>query len=79
MADNAIGMIETKGYVPALAAADAMVKAANVTIGVTLVDVSMIGVAGRIYLSARTDNVLTAQQEIAAVLGAVAGRDQSEG
>ena len=32
MADNAIGMIETKGYVAALAAADAMVKAANVAI-----------------------------------------------
>jgi microcompartment protein CcmL/EutN len=29
---NAIGMIETKGFVAALAAADAMVKAANVTI-----------------------------------------------
>jgi microcompartment protein CcmL/EutN len=29
---NAIGMIETKGYVAALAAADAMVKAANVVI-----------------------------------------------
>ena len=29
---NAIGMIETKGYVAAMAAADAMVKAANVTI-----------------------------------------------
>ncbi len=32
MADNAIGLIETKGYVAALAAGDAMVKAANVTI-----------------------------------------------
>lgn len=32
MASNAIGMIETKGYVAALAAADAMVKAANVSI-----------------------------------------------
>jgi microcompartment protein CcmL/EutN len=32
MASNAIGMIETKGYVAALAAADAMVKAANVII-----------------------------------------------
>ena len=32
MADNAIGLIETKGYVAALAAADAKVKAANVTI-----------------------------------------------
>lgn len=31
MAD-ALGMIETRGYVSALAAADAMVKAANVTI-----------------------------------------------
>lgn len=29
---NAIGMIETKGYVAALAGADAMVKAANVII-----------------------------------------------
>jgi ethanolamine utilization protein EutM len=32
MANQAIGMIETRGYVPALAAADAMVKAANVEI-----------------------------------------------
>ena len=32
MTSNAIGMIETKGFVAALAAADAMVKAANVTI-----------------------------------------------
>jgi microcompartment protein CcmL/EutN len=32
MMSNAIGMIETKGYVAALAAADAMVKAANVVI-----------------------------------------------
>jgi microcompartment protein CcmL/EutN len=32
MANQALGMIETKGFVAALAAADAMVKAANVTI-----------------------------------------------
>ena len=32
MSVNAVGMIETKGYVAALAAADAMVKAANVEI-----------------------------------------------
>jgi len=32
MANQAIGMIETRGYVPALSAADAMVKAANVEI-----------------------------------------------
>ena len=30
--NEALGMIETKGYVAALAAADAMVKAANVAI-----------------------------------------------
>jgi len=32
MAQTALGMVETKGYVAALAAADAMVKAANVVI-----------------------------------------------
>ncbi|MDA0307964.1 MAG: BMC domain-containing protein [Proteobacteria bacterium] len=32
MSNQAIGMIETKGFVAALAAADAMVKAANVVI-----------------------------------------------
>lgn len=32
MANQAIGMIETRGYVPAMTAADAMVKAANVEI-----------------------------------------------
>jgi microcompartment protein CcmL/EutN len=32
MSQQAIGMIETKGFVAALAAADAMVKAANVVI-----------------------------------------------
>ena len=52
MADNAIGMIETKGYVAALAAADAMVKAANVTIvgrdqvGDGLVAVTIVGDVG---------------------------------
>ena len=32
MTNQAIGMIETRGYVPALTCADAMVKAANVSI-----------------------------------------------
>ena len=32
MSNQAIGMIETRGYVPALACAAAMVKAANVSI-----------------------------------------------
>jgi ethanolamine utilization protein EutM len=52
--DNAIGMIETKGYVAALAAADAMVKAANVTIvgredvGDGLVSVTIVGDVGAV-------------------------------
>src|SRR5580698_6760798 len=54
MADNAIGMIETKGYVAAFAAADAMVKAANVTIvgreqvGDGLVSVTITGDVGAV-------------------------------
>ena len=54
MADNAIGMIETKGYVAALAAGDAMVKAANVTIvgrekvGDGLVSVTIVGDVGAV-------------------------------
>ena len=54
MADNAIGMIETKGYVAALAAADAMVKAANVVIvgrqevGDGLVSVTIVGDVGAV-------------------------------
>jgi ethanolamine utilization protein EutM len=54
MANNAIGLIETKGYVAALAAADAMVKAANVTIvgreqvGSGLVAVTVVGDVGAV-------------------------------
>ena len=54
MASSAIGMIETKGYVAALAAADAMVKAANVTIssrqevGDGLVSVDITGEVGAV-------------------------------
>ncbi len=54
MASNAIGMIETKGYVAAHAAADAMVKAANVTIvsreevGDGLVAVTIVGDVGAV-------------------------------
>lgn len=51
---NAIGMIETKGYVAALAAADSMVKAANVVIvsreqvGDGLVAVTVVGDVGAV-------------------------------
>ena len=54
MSSNAIGLIETKGYVAALAAADAMVKAANVTIvgreevGDGLVAVTILGDVGAV-------------------------------
>jgi microcompartment protein CcmL/EutN len=54
MATDAIGMIETKGYVAALAAADAMVKAANVRIvsreevGDGLVAVTIVGDVGAV-------------------------------
>lgn len=54
MSNNAIGIIETKGYVAALAAADAMVKAANVTIvgrdqvGAGLVAVTIVGDVGAV-------------------------------
>jgi ethanolamine utilization protein EutM len=54
MANQAIGMIETKGYVAALAAADAMVKAANVVIvgreevGDGLVAVTIVGDVGAV-------------------------------
>jgi ethanolamine utilization protein EutM len=58
MADNAIGIIETKGYAAALAAADAMVKAVNVTIvgrdqvGDGLVSVTIIGDVGAVKAAA---------------------------
>jgi len=54
MSSNAIGIIETKGYVAALAAADAMVKAANVVIvgreqvGAGLVAVTVVGDVGAV-------------------------------
>src|SRR5487761_726532 len=64
---------------PALFATVAANEAERAAPGVTLVDVSMIGVAGRIYMSGSTDDVLRAQRKIEAVLGAVQGREQSEG
>jgi hypothetical protein len=62
---------------PALFSAVAANEAERVAPGITLVDVSMIGVAGRIYMSGATSDVLRAQQEIASVLGAVKGRKQA--
>jgi ethanolamine utilization protein EutM len=68
---NAIGMIETKGYVAAMAAADAMVKAASVTIiaketvGDGLVAVVVVGDVGAV--KAATD----AGAETASSIGTV--------
>jgi hypothetical protein len=59
---------------PALFAAVAANEAERAAPGVTLVDVSMIGAAGRVYLSGASEDVRRAQQAIAAVLGAVEGR-----
>ncbi len=64
---------------PALFAAVAANEAERAAPGVTLVDVSMIGVAGRVYMSGAAPDVLRAQQAIAAVLGAVQGREQRAG
>src|SRR5262249_38476611 len=61
---------------PALFAAVAANEAERAAPGVTLVDVSMIGAAGRIYLSGPAAEVRRAQREITDVLAAVAGRDQ---
>jgi hypothetical protein len=59
---------------PALFAAVAANEAERAAPGVTLVDVSMIGAAGRLYLSGASHDVRRAQQAIAAVLGSVEGR-----
>ena len=61
---------------PALFAALAANEAERTAPGVTLVDVSMIGAAGRIYLGGPAAEVRRAQREITAVLSAVTGRDQ---
>jgi hypothetical protein len=56
----------------ATAAAQAAEKAAP---GITLVDVSMIGAAGRVYMAGSTEEVLVARDEITRVLGELEGRD----
>ena len=61
---------------PALFATVAANAAEKVAPGVTLVDVSMIGAAGRVYMSGSTEDVLRARDEIERVLAAVEGRKQ---
>jgi hypothetical protein len=64
---------------PALFAALAANEAERTAPGVTLVDVSMIGVAGRIYLSGPVDQITAARDTIMAVLGGVEGRGHESG
>jgi microcompartment protein CcmL/EutN len=67
MSNLALGMIETKGYVAALAAADAMVKAANVEIvsrnevGGGLVSVVVRGDVGAVKAAAEAGAEAAAQ------------------
>ena len=60
---------------PALFAAAAANAAERVAPDVTLVHVSMIGAAGRLYLGGETAELHRARDEIIAVLAAVTGRD----
>ncbi len=60
---------------PALFAAAAANAAERVAPAITLVSVSMIGAAGRLYLAGEADDLQRAREEIVAVLGAVTGRD----
>lgn len=62
---------------PALFATVAANAAEKVAPGITLVDVSMIGAAGRVYIAGSTADVLAARDEITRVLGEVEGRDQA--
>jgi hypothetical protein len=60
---------------PALFAAVAANEAERAAPEVTLVDVSMIGAAGRIYMSGPTESVTRAQDEITRLLASIEGRD----
>jgi hypothetical protein len=61
--------------VPALHAAVAANAAEKAAPDATLVTVSMIGAAGRIYLSGATESVVRARDAITSVLGSVEGRE----
>ncbi len=63
---------------PALFAAAAANAAERVAPSLTLVSVSMIGAAGRLYLAGETSDIVLARDEIDRVLRAVAGREHPE-
>jgi hypothetical protein len=62
--------------VPALFAAVAANEAEKAAPQNTLVDVQMIGAAGRLYISGKTEGVAVARDRIASVLDSVVGRSQ---
>jgi hypothetical protein len=62
--------------VPALFAAVAANEAEKVAPANTLVDVQMIGAAGRVYISGKSDGVRLARERITRVLESVEGRTQ---
>ncbi len=64
---------------PALFATVAANAAEKVAPGVTLVDVSMIGAAGRVYMAGSTPDVIRARDEITRVLGEIEGRGHGPG
>lgn len=61
---------------PALFAAMAANEAEKAAPDLTLVDVQMIGAAGRVYIAGTTASVAVAREAIGAALAAVSGRDQ---
>lgn len=60
---------------PALFAAVAANEAERAAPGLNLVDVQMIGAAGRLYIGGSTSDVTTARDRITAVLAGIEGRD----
>ena len=60
---------------PALFATVAANEAEKVAPDLTLVDVQMIGAAGRVYMSGSRDSIVRAREAIAATLEAVVGRE----
>lgn len=60
---------------PALFAAVAANEAERAAPDVTLVDVSMIGAAGRIYMSGPRESIILARDEITRVLSSIEGRE----
>ncbi len=60
---------------PALFAAVAANEAERAAPGITVVDVQMIGAAGRLYIGGQAEDVQHARERITQVLGEVEGRD----